>query len=124
MQMLYLWYNKYMHKHVGMVMALVFVTLVFAVPSLSNKFFAFFFIGLVPFTNYTLPVEAMLALYALLLALGAFAIGHLLSVATSPVKRDIKAREQARKKVLHSTAKQYPKATAQQKKHYQPATDN
>lgn len=114
-----------MHKHVGMVLTILFVTLFFVVPGISDKFFAFFFIGLVPFTNYTLPVLAMLALYALLLTSGAFVIAHLLAIATSPVKRDINAREQARKKILRSTAKAHAKTlSVQQKKHYQAAVDS
>lgn len=113
-----------MHKHIGLVIVAIFVGVLLIVPGASDKLFAFVFIGAVPFTNYTLSVTAMLGIYALLLFFGLSAIALQVRTAASPVKRDAKSRERARKKVLHDTAKLHPKPkTAKTKKHYLAATE-
>ena len=113
-----------MHKHIGLVIVAIFVGVLLIVPGASDKLFAFVFIGAVPFTNYTLSVTAMLGIYAFLLFIALSAIALLARTAASPVKRDIKSRERARKKVLHNTAKLHPKQkTTKAKKHYLAATE-
>lgn len=114
-----------MHKHIGLVLVAGIVGVLFFVPSVADKLFALFFIGLVPFTHYTIPAQAMLAAYALLLAIGIFAIAHQINTAANPHKREIKSRERARKKVLHTTTKAHSKTqSGHAKKHYLPATEN
>lgn len=114
-----------MHKHFGLAVLVIFIGALFVLPGASDKLFALFFIGLVPYTHYTLPAETMLAIYSLLLVGGLFAIIHQISTATNAVKRDIKSRERARKKVLHEAAKTQPKTQKPQaKKHYLPAIES
>lgn len=114
-----------MHKHIGLLLSTAFLGIFIFVPGVSDKLFALFFIGAVPFTHYILPASTMLAIYALLLALGIYAVARLSITATSEVKRDIKARERARKKVLQSTAKTHPKTKpTHPKKRYQTAVEN
>lgn len=97
-----------MHKHIGLVIVAIFVGALLLVPNASDKLFAFVFTGAVPFTNYTLSVTAMLGIYAFLLFIALSAIALLARTAASPVKREMKSRERARKKVLHDTAKLHP----------------
>lgn len=114
-----------MHKHIGLLIFTVCVGIILLVPTLADKLFALFFIGLVPFTHYTLPIPAMLAAYALLLAIGLYMIARQLSLVANPAKRAVKSRELARKKVLHRTAKAHPKTVkTHPKKRYLPATEN
>jgi hypothetical protein len=113
-----------MHKHVAKVVFAIVIVAFIVVPSSVDKLFALFFVGLVPYTNYTIPPSTMLALYALLLALGIYSIGRQLVTATSPVRRDISARDRARKKVLRGAATTPAKATKHTKKHFSTATEH
>ncbi len=114
-----------MHKHIGLVIVILIFIVLFFVPTAADKLFALFFIGLVPFTDYAIPAPVMLGAYAALLIVSIVAIGYQLSTAASSVKRDIKSRERARKKVLHAVAKNHPKVQkTPQKKHYQAATES
>lgn len=114
-----------MHKHLGLVIFTGIVGALIFVPGLADRLFALFFIGLVPFTRYTIPAPAMLAAYAFLLAIGVFAIAHQISTAANVAKRDSESRERARKKVLRQTAKTHSGPNkAQPKKHYLPAAES
>jgi len=112
-----------MHKHIGLMITTATVAVIIFVPTAADKFFALFFVGLVPFTNYTISPSAMLAVYAILLALGIYAIARQLVTATSPVKREIESRERARKKVIHHSNKVNKLSVARQKKHFLPAAE-
>lgn len=112
-----------MHKHIGLVIVAVIVGSLFLVPSAADKLFALVFIGIVPFTDYTLSVQTMLGIYALLLAVGLYAILRQLRTVASPVKREMKSRERARKKILRETRVSHKKPSiAHAKKHYATAT--
>lgn len=93
-----------MHKRVGMVAFALCIVILIALPGAVDELFAFFFVGLVPYTSYTIPPAAMLVIYAFLLAVGIYAIAKQLVTATSPVKREMDSRERARKKILRSSA--------------------
>ncbi|GEM_PF-7002412 len=113
-----------MHKHIGLVIVAAIVGALFFVPGAADKLFALVFIGVVPFTDYTLSVTAMLSIYALLLAIGFYAIIYQLRTVANPVKREMKSRERARKKILHSTkTSQHNTKQSRTKKHFLPATE-
>lgn len=105
------------------VFAIVVVAFI-AVPGAVDKLFALFFVGLVPYTNYTISPSTMLVLYALLLALGIYSIARQLVTVSSPVRRDISSRDRARKKVLHSTATKSKKPSQPSKKHFSAAAEH
>lgn len=112
-----------MHKHIGKVAgAIIFVVLVF-IPRALDTLFAFLFIGIVPNTNYIVPASVMLAIDALLLAIAVYASVHQLSIAVSPVKRDLVSRQKARERVLRKIASQNT-ATAKSQKKYLPITEH
>lgn len=113
-----------MHKHVVKVVFAILVVIFITVPGSVDKLFALFFVGLVPYTNYTIPPSTMLALYALLLALGIYSIGRQLVTATSPVRRDISSRDRARKKVLREAATTPAKTAKHTKKHFSTAAEH
>lgn len=114
-----------MHKHVGMILVASGLGVLFFVPGAVDKLFALFFIGLVPYTHYTLPASAMLSAYALLLAIAIFATIHQISTVASATKRDSLARQRARKKVFRTVAAEQPRARSKHsKKHLLPATEN
>jgi hypothetical protein len=120
-----LWYNKYMHKHIGYILLIGLALVLFLVPGLVDRLFVFFFIGLVPYTSYTLPPVFMFALYSLLLAIGVYVGMRQLSAVTNQAKRDLAARERARKKVLKNSSPTTPTQSSHHpKKHYQPAVEN
>lgn len=107
-----------MHKRVGMVAFVLFIVAFIATPGAVDKLFALFFVGLVPYTTYTIPPAAMLVIYAFLLAVGIYAIARQLVTATSPVKREMDSRQRARKKVLRASAVKSPKSETRTKKHF------
>lgn len=111
-----------MHKHVGMVIVALLVGTLFFVPSIADPLFALFFIGLVPFTDYTMPPSTMLIIYAVLLALGLYGVTRQVVTVASPVKRETQSRERARKKILRQTS--HKQSAAQAKKHFLPAIEN
>ena len=113
-----------MHKHVRLVLVVVSLSALLFVPSLADKLFAFFFIGLVPYTHYSVPAPLMLALYTGLLVLGLYGIGRQFMTAANPTQRDTKARERARKKILRSAQTKPKASTTQTKKHYMAATEH
>lgn len=113
-----------MHKRIGVFLLILAFFALFFAPNISDKFFALFFIGLVPFTDYVLPIPAMLVFYAVLITISIFIMGRLIAIASNPTKRDLMARDKTRKIVTKSTHKQQlPKDTVP-KKHYLPATNN
>lgn len=112
-----------MHKHIGLMITTAIIAVIIFVPTAADKFFALFFVGLVPFTNYTLSPSVMLVVYAALLALGIYAIARQLVTASSPVKREIESRERARKKIVHRSNKQNKQPVTRQRKHLSPATE-
>ena len=111
-----------MHKRVGMVAFILFIVALIIAPGAVDKLFALFFVGIVPYTTYTIPPAAMLVIYAFLLALGMYGIARQLATVTSPVKREIEARDRARKKILH-TKRQTTASTHHSKKHFLAATE-
>lgn len=112
-----------MHKHVGKVAGAVILGVLVFVPRALDALFAFLFIGIVPNTNYLLPASVMLAIDAFLLAIAVYAIVHQLSIALSPVKRDLVSREKARGRVLRQIASRRTATTKSQKK-YLPITEH
>lgn len=112
-----------MHKRIGMVAVLLCVGVLFFMPILTDALFTFFFIGLVPFTDYTIPPTILLIMYFVLLTFGVYGVVHQLSTAASPTKRDIESRKRARKKIIHQTSTAAKPSKNQTKKHFMPATN-
>lgn len=121
-----LWYNKTMRKHYTIILLIIlaFLALLF-LPSLFDAVFAFIFVGVIPFTNTTIPPVIMMPIYSALIILGVYHLTKQSSITASPAKREEAGRKRARKKVYKQTnTRKSTTKTARPKKRYQTATGN
>ncbi len=112
-----------MRKHIGLFVIIAAIALVVCVPKVLDNLVALLLVGRIPFTHYTIPSLAMLAVYAILLAVGVYSMANLAMSVASPIQRDETARKRARQKVLAGTKKQSAvgssSAPSRAKKRYQ-----
>ena len=113
-----------MPKHILVILIFVLslLTLLF-LPGLFDAIFAFIFVGVIPFTNATIPPTIMMLVYAALIISGVLYLTKQSYITTSPVKREEAGRKRARKKVYRqaSVRKNTSKAkVSRPKKRYQP----
>lgn len=111
-----------MHKHIGSFVVLSLLAILFIMPGIFDAIFSLLFVGVIPRTNITIPADVLMAIDALLLALTLYAMIRLLVTAGSTVKRDVIARERARKKILKRTNQSKTQAM-RPKKRYMPVTE-
>ena len=108
-----------MHRRFGTAIVFLIVIALVFVPGLLDRIAAFLIIGVVPYTSITLAPTVMLIFYAVLLAVGIYAIANELFVASNPVKREVKSREKARRKVHKLVKTPKTKTVVRPKKRYQ-----
>lgn len=89
------------------------------VPGAFDALFALVFIGMVPFSDYTLPPAVMLALYTLLIVLGLRWIIVQPLLMTDAKKREVIERTKARKRVMKKTAHTHSATHTAKRKRYQ-----
>lgn len=92
-----------MHKHLGLVTISVFLVCLVMVPGMFDMLFALVFVGMVPFTSYTIPPLIMLLCYVTFITLGIYLLANGLATASNVTRREIASRERARKQVLRYT---------------------
>lgn len=115
-----------MRKHYTVILLIIlaFLALLF-LPSLFDAVFAFIFVGVIPFTNTTIPPVIMMPIYAALIILGVYYLTKQSSITVNPIKREEAGRKRARKKIYKQTNTRKSAAkTTRPKKRYQTVTGN
>ncbi len=91
---------------VGVILSLLFF------PGFYEEIFALVFVGVIPFTNYTLPSMVMLVIYALFLSLLVYKLTRDVVDISDPRRREISSRARARHIVQKKTT---PKVSLRKK---------
>lgn len=65
-------------------------------PEVIDAAIALVFVGVIPFTAYTIPMTVMFAIYAVLLLVGVITLKRQLDIAYNPRQREVASRNRAR----------------------------
>lgn len=106
-----------MRSYMPVVLAIFIPILLLLVPEPLEVLFSFVLVGLIPFTNVTLPPIVMLVIYALLLSLVVRWALNQSKIAVDPKKRQVAQRQKARQYVAkrNSTRKSTSKTSVSSK---------